>query len=206
MVIFFAAPLLAEIDYVLKLWLKTPPADTDFFCVLFLLMFLIERMSLGYLPAANAHGRIAGFHTFSSLSLISTLPLAWILLKLGYPPISVGFASVTTMILCSVSRALWAQRMFGLPFKGWLKNIVFPCFFVFGSALIACFIPKYLMPESFLRLAAVTFSGIFVTGVLTWFFAFDDPERSFFRNYFSQALLKAGLTRKKKGNTGKKTI
>ena len=98
LVLFFAIPLLFEMDYVLSLWLKTPPQHTASFCRLFLIMFLIDRLSSGYFLAVNAYGRVAAYQATLGSFLVITLPIAWLFIKLGYPPQSVGFAFIGTSI------------------------------------------------------------------------------------------------------------
>ena len=85
LVVFFAIPLLAEMDYVLKLWLISPPPFTGLFCQLILITMIIDRLSTGYMVSVNAHGKIAGFQATIGFLKIMTLPLAWLFLKLGYP-------------------------------------------------------------------------------------------------------------------------
>jgi len=181
LVLFFAIPLMVEMEYVLNLWLRIPPPYTAMFCRLIIATFLIDRLSNGYMIAVNAHGRIAGYQGTVGLSLLMTLPLAWLFLKLGYAPTSVGVAFVMTMIVCSIGRVLWGRHLFGVTVNRWLKAVVWPCIMVGVLTTLAGLIPFYLMPVSFIRLMTVLTVSLIISLLTSWFLGFDINERAFIR-------------------------
>jgi O-antigen/teichoic acid export membrane protein len=61
LMILLAVPLIIETEYVLRIWLKTPPEHAVSFCRLILTMFLIDRLSSGHMLAVSAHGKIARY-------------------------------------------------------------------------------------------------------------------------------------------------
>ena len=175
----FAIPLMAEMDYILNLWLRQPPPYTALFCQLILCTFLIDRLSAGYVLAVQAHGRIAAYQATLGTILLLTLPLAWLFLKLGYPPTSVGIAFVITMTACSFGRVLWGRRLFGLRVRRWLRAVVLPCAIVALAATFAALAPRWLLSSSFLRLALAAVASIAASLLTTWFLALDPGERAF---------------------------
>jgi len=181
LVLLFAIPLIVEMDYILKLWLREPPAFTALFCRLILCTFLVDRSTTGYMMAVNARGKVAGYQATVGGSLVLTLPLAWVFLKLGYPPTSVGSAFIITAAICSVGRVLWVRRLFGEPVEKWVGGVLLPCIVVGAAATLAALVPHWLMSTSFIRLVCV--SGLSVAGSLlaTWFLAFDSSEHAFIR-------------------------
>ena len=179
LVILFAVPLIVEVDYVLKLWLVTPPAYTALFCQLILCTCLIDRMSAGYMIAINAHGKIAAYQATIGAILLLTLPLGWFFLKLGFAPTSVGLAFIITIVICSFGRILWAKKLFGISIKKWIMDVFIPCVGVaFVSALLA-FAPSLFLKSSFIRLSLAVSASILVTIISSWYIALDDKERNF---------------------------
>ena len=181
LVLLFAVPLIAEMDYVLKLWLRVPPEHAALFCRLILCTFLIDRLSTGYMMAVNAHGRIAAYQATVGGILVMTLPLAWLFLRLGYPPTSVGASFIVTSVLCTMGRVLWVKRLFGEPTGRWLASVVVPCLLVGAAAAAAALAPIWLLPPSFTRLVCATFLSITACLLSTWLFALDTNEHAFIR-------------------------
>jgi O-antigen/teichoic acid export membrane protein len=179
LIIFFAVPLMVEIDYVLKLWLVNPPMHTALFCQLILSAFIIERLSAGHIMAVNAHGKIAAYQAIFGTILISTLPLAWIFLKLGFAPPSIGIAFVITTAICSFGCILWARRLFGMPVKNWVVSVLIPCIIVAVAATLGALIPHWLFQPSFIRLILATSVSMGASLLIAWFIALDSREQAF---------------------------
>jgi hypothetical protein len=186
----FAIPLIVEMDYVLKLWLRTPPPFTALFCQLILGGFLIDRLTTGYMIVVNARGKIAAYQATVGISLLLTLPLAWLFLWLGYAPTSVGIAFVITSVVCTMGRVLWLRRLFGEPINRWLQTVVRPCIIVGAVAGIGAWAPHWLMLPSFTRLACASALSVVATLLATWLIAFDLRERAFFRQNSRRLLSK----------------
>jgi O-antigen/teichoic acid export membrane protein len=181
MVMLFAIPLMVEMDYILRLWLREPPPYTALFCQLMLGTFLIDRLTAGYMLAVSAHGKIAAYQATVGTSIVLTLPLAWLFLKLGFGPTSVGVAFIITIAVCSFGRVLWAQRLFGVPVRSWLASVVFRCGLVAATMTLAALAPRCLLPPTFFRFTLTTSTGIAASLLTVWYLAFDRRERQFVR-------------------------
>lgn len=182
LVLIFLVPLMTELEYVLQLWLVTPPLYTSTLCRLILCAFLVDRLSIGYMLAVNAHGRIAAYQGSIGTILVMTLPLAWLLLFLGYSPASVGWAFVATMTLCSVGRVFWAWRLLQVPVVIWVKGVLIPCSVVGILSSCAAFVPRFYGESNFLRLFLVAVCSFLVYLLATWVVALDNKERVFLMN------------------------
>ena len=182
LVLVFVVPLMVEMEYVLKLWLVTPPVYAETFCRYILATFLIDRLTTGYMLAVNAHGKIAGYQATLGTILLLTLPLAWLFLYLGLEPTSVGVAFIVTMTLCSLGRVVWAKYLLGASVYRWIKAVLAPCGMVGGGAALATAFPFISVPSGFLRLILVTGASFIAYLLLTWFFALDKRDRSFFHH------------------------
>jgi O-antigen/teichoic acid export membrane protein len=179
LVMLFAIPLMVEMEYALKLWLREPPVYTALFCRLILCTFLIERLSAGYTLAVNAYGKIAAYQATLGMSLLLTLPLAWLFLKLGSAPTSVSVASIMTMAVCAFGRVFWGRHLFGMPVHSWLITVVLPCAIVASAATLAAMVPRWFFPASLLRLFLTSISSVAASLLTIWFIALDVKERVF---------------------------
>ena len=193
LVLLFAIPLMIEMDYVLRLWLRTPPPYSAAFCQLILGTFVIDRLTVGYMLAVNAHGKIAGYQATVGTTLLLTLPLAWLFLELGYQPSSVGVAFIITMVVCSFGRVLWARRLLGVTVRSWVKSVALPCILVAISATLAALVPFRLLSPSFARLVLTIFASTGIISLVTWLVAFDAGERQFIRHNAGRLWAKLGM-------------
>lgn len=190
-VLLFATPLIVEMDYILKLWLVEPPLHTTLFCQLILTAFVLDRLSIGYSVAVSACGTIAGYQASLGTCLVLTVPLSWILLKLGAPPTCVGVAFVVTMTIVSVGRVFWARRLLDVPISGWLCGVAAPVGIVILASLSAALGSRCLFSASFIRLVLVSLTSGAASLVAIWV-TFDDRERAFIKQIIRRLLDRRG--------------
>jgi O-antigen/teichoic acid export membrane protein len=176
----FAIPLLVEMDAVINLWLDKPPEGCILFCQIVIISFMIERLSGGYQFAASAYGKVMGYQLTLGGSFILSLPFTCLLFKLGFPPASFGVAFIATMSICSVGRVWWMKILLGVPYAQWIRQSAVPCLFITAVTLFASLLVQALMPKSLLRLTVVLTVALLSTSLLTWVFALDSTEKSFF--------------------------
>lgn len=190
-IMLFALPLIAEMDYVLKLWLREPPAFAAIFCQLILITILIDRLSGGVSLAVSAHGRIAAYQATMGTCVFLTLPLAWVFLKLGAPPAIVGVAFIIIMSITTLYRAFCMQWLLAVSVWRWVKDIFLPCSLVALVATLGATTSRLLLDPSFTRLVITSASGMLATILTAWFLALDCRERKFFRHNTLRLLTKS---------------
>lgn len=177
LVLLFAIPLIIEMDYILKLWLREPPIYTALFCQFILAAFLLDKLTTGYMMAVNAKGVIAAYQATVGTCLVMTVPLAWVFLALGTQPTSVGLAFIIAMAGVSAGRVLWARRLLSVPIMHWLRDVLLPVGAVTLAAASAALLPRWLLLPSFSRLVFVTIASVLTTIATAWLFAMNDTER-----------------------------
>ncbi len=177
----FAVPLLLEIDYVLELWLQEPPQLAASMCSLILFTFIIDRLSAGQMVAVAANGRIAGYQMMLGGFLILTLPIAWFFLEHEFDAVSVCWAYIITVTMCSVGRVLWAKKLVGLSPRLWVKDVLIPCSTVLAVGLVVGSVAQMIWAwDSFLRLCVVIATTLFSSLLLGWLVVLKYDERRYF--------------------------
>jgi O-antigen/teichoic acid export membrane protein len=187
LVMLFAIPLIAEVEYVLKLWLHDVPQYAGILCQLMLVMFLIDQLTVGYMSAVNAQGKIAAYQATLGSILVLTLPLAWIFIKVGFSPISVGIAFVITIFLVSLGRVFWGRYLLEIPIKTWLNEVVAPTALVFAISMLSVVAPLLLLSGA-LRFAVVLMVSVLSTLIIGWLVALNVNEKKFIVKNFSEIL------------------
>lgn len=184
----FCLPLSLEIDYVIALWLKTPPPYSAGLCLCMIVFFIVDKASIGQCLACNATGKIAGYQAVGGSLLIMCLPIAWIMVASGLGVYSIGWAIVLTGLGNSISRVFFARKLIGMSAKKWLLQTVIPILvssvIAIGSGLIVC----HFMHKSLLRLVvnSLLVEGLFLP--LLWSVVLDTDEQEFVRRKLKRYL------------------
>ncbi len=177
LVLFFAIPLSVDIDYVLTLWLKSPPMYAGLFCQLILCSFVLERLSSGYMMAVSAVGRIAGYQATVGASFIATLPLAWFFIQVGFGPASIGFAFIISMAISTFLRVLWGSRLLKIPVTMWLTSVLTPCTVATIASVFCVIITHGTLQQSLFRLVITTLVSSTILSIFTWYYVLENSER-----------------------------
>lgn len=104
-------------DAVLELWLQTVPPFTGALCICLIIMFLIEKYSLGESIYLRAINRIAFPQSvvFVSYSLSVVLPYCGLIQNFGI--IGVGISCIITMILSRLGFVIEMKSRFLILLK-----------------------------------------------------------------------------------------
>ena len=186
----FVLPLALELRTVLNLWLVDPPPYTAELCWCILLMDIIDKSASGHMLAVAAKGKIAAYQTFLGGSLILTLPLAWFLVAKGFGFVSIGWAMVLTMMMCSWGRVWFARKLVGMSARYWLFKIMLPVGFVVGVVGAAGYLPHFVLTSGLPRIFVTTIVCEVLLLPLAWFVLLDSSERLYLTNRIARFLHK----------------
>jgi O-antigen/teichoic acid export membrane protein len=174
-------PLFAELPMVLTLWLKHPPEHALWFCRIALLVFLADQLSLGLANVVLATGRMAYYQIIIGMIHIATLPLAYLLLKLGLPAETALLCSLFTMLVAVFSRGLVVQKIVYLPYRRWLQVVVIRgAAAILPAVAVACGVLLFI-PPSLVRFLVLTPLLGFATLAGIYFIGMTREERQIMR-------------------------
>jgi hypothetical protein len=156
--------------------------------------FMVDKITFGLMVAIHARGRIAGYQMMLGTLLMLTLPLAWLLLRLGNGATAVGWAFLITTGFCSLGRLFWARYLVNASIGIWLRTVFLPCFWVLMGGLLCGWLLIACWPvPSFWRLCAVTVVTLISSLTLGWCLFSTRDERRFIVANLGKALHKAGI-------------
>jgi len=175
---FFAVPLIMEMDEVLIIWLKDSiPPFTIRLTQCILLLSLTYQYSAGIMSAIQATGRIRNYQILMGIILLMNIPIAYVILKRGYPIYYTTAAFVLLEVFSLCVRLFMANRLTGMDIADYCKNVLMPTSIVILIPLLLSLIPYFLMEQSFGRLVIVC--AIYCpTFIMSMFrFALDKNQR-----------------------------
>ena len=144
-------PVIINIDYILKLWLGIVPKYTSQFVVFSILVSLIYSLSECVTKAIQATGRIKWFQIGISLIMLGELPVAWLLLELGYPPYAAMWPALLTYSIAVFFR-FWLIHSYveGYSFKEYITTVILRCLIVICISYACCSFASSLIPDNFI--------------------------------------------------------
>ena len=178
----FAVPLLVEVDNVMRLWLGTPPNGAASLCACCLIEHCISRLVDGHVSIVFANGKMAGFNATESIGYFIAFALTWLLMRLGFGLISVGYALILSAFYTVPVKLYFARKLGGLSIRYWMKRIVTPISLTIIVSIIVGIPVRIYISPSLWRLFLTTTLCEVTFLLLVWFWVLDDVERGLVRN------------------------
>ena len=168
LMLLLSAPFFFCADYILKLWLVTPPPYTAEFCKLQLLACVISVLFSSVIFGIMATGKNKKYSLFEGCSMLLVLLSAYVLFKLDAPPAS-PFVCMIIIELVKSNYYVWVLRNEHEAFNWcrFYREAVIPCFFMFALVIGACYLCFELLPTNdLLRFISISMlSTILILGL-----------------------------------------
>ena len=186
---FFAVPFIMEMDEVLTLWLKDNiPPFTLKLAQYILLLSITYQYSVGIMAAIQATGKIRNYQIIMGSFLLMNIPIAYVILKMGY---SVYYTTIAFVILELTSlcvRLFMANKLTGMSVKEYIQNVIQPTMIIIVIPVIIAMIPHFMISNSFLKLVIVCSIYCLLFAVLMFRFAFDEGQREHIKSKIQHLL------------------
>lgn len=175
----FAIPLLIELPFVLKLWLKEVPPHTEIYCRLILFMFLICELYPGLLRGIQAVGKIKWQQILTSVAVLSPIPIGILFFRLGAPHYSIAYLMVIAQLFSGAISVFFSHKYYGLNIKKYLSLVLSSVFSFVVSYFMGYELDEILvhMPDSLRFMTVVSLSAIAFI-FMYFIFCFSKHERS----------------------------
>lgn len=147
-----AVPVIFETDFILKVWLKTPPESTARFVQLGFVVSVLNSFGFFIIQAIQATGKVTGYSIFTCCCYFLSLSAIYILLKMNYGFYSPMYVSIVMVILSIGITLLFAKRTFNFRVCDFFLKVVMRCL-MFCIVMVACFaVLNKMMDDGWLRL------------------------------------------------------
>lgn len=170
-------PLVLEMPYVLGLWLRDVPGNTVAFARLTLADALVTSVSYPIMTLAQATGRIALYQGVVGGILLCNLPVAYVLLRMGFPPYSVMAGQVAIAVLATVVRLVITNWLSRFSLRRFAVKVALPLALVVALSALLPTLIVWRLRESFLRFFVTVVSSVAGASLLFLFFGLDKEER-----------------------------
>ena len=153
LMLFFAIPLILEIDQILFLWLgKNVPEHTAAFVSLGILGAIIDRIGITMTTACMATGKIRNYTIWVSCAGSLAFFLSWLFFLLGYAPESAYIAFIISYIVVNIVRLIMVKLMIQVSIITFVREVVIKgCMTLVVAIILPLFFINYV-EASFIRL------------------------------------------------------
>lgn len=170
-------PVIVNTPYILKLWLVEYPEHTVSFVRLVLIFAMSESLANPLITAMLATGRIRNYQLVVGGLQMLNLPLAYMLLRWGYPPESVFLVAIFISVCCEMARLYMLRSMIQLSVRSFLRSVYFN---VIAVSIIAAIVPVILsgtLPLGIVGLLISCVCCIACTVISIFYIGFSRDER-----------------------------
>ena len=175
-VLFYAVPISIEADYILKLWLGQVPEYTVPLLRLTFISTLFIVMAIPLEVAAQASGNIRRFQTSTSIVLLVTLPVVWLLLKMGVDVLYVYAILVLVYLFIVMIQFISTKEITRYKSLEYFANVILR---VVLTALLSYVIPICVISQlssSFVRICFSVVLTILITLICILTIGFNKNE------------------------------
>lgn len=170
-------PLLLNIDFILGIWLKEVPEGTATFVLFTILYSLVDAYSAPLWTAVHATGNLRTHQLLMSGIKVLNIPLAYIMLKMGYEAWMALAIKFALNVVCSIVRPIYMKRLINLNLISYAKSVFLPMSLVTCLSLPLIYLTLY-QEDGFIRLFISIVESIVVIGLFILLFGFNKAEKN----------------------------
>jgi len=179
LLLLLSLPVMIETDFVLHLWLTVVPEHTVVFLRLMLCIVIFDSISNPLMVSAAATGRIKVYHSVVGGLLLMILPVAYVVLKFGYPPEAVFIVHLCFCVSALLARLFILHSLVYLSLRFYFSKVLFKCFLVTIISLPLPILLSVWLKSSFINFVIMAFVSALTVAMVGYVIGLDDKERSF---------------------------
>lgn len=177
-----AFPVILCADVLFDIWLVEVPEYAVEFCVLILMSQLISALSSPLWMVVHATGNIKSYQITLSIINLLILPIAWVILALGYSPVYIILAQVGITIFVFTYRLLYLYSQIKFDLVTYSKSVLLK-----SLSLMLLIIPVPLLTRIYidgLKGAIISFAlAVIITCVVFYIWGIDKEYKQQLRDY-----------------------
>ena len=173
-------PLLIETPHIIDLWLGQVPEHVVIFSRLIIIISLVDAMAHPLMTSIHSTGHVSLYQSLVGSMNILNLPISYIFLKYGKPPVTVFYVSLTITTLSLFVRLIIVKRYIPtFPVYDYIMKVFGICMLVSFLSLVVPSIIYFILPYSLSRIVLVClFSELFIF-IIIYIIGLRNDERAF---------------------------
>ena len=141
LLLLIVVPVAFNLQELLGLWLKEVPEYTFQFCLILLMVYLVDSIGAPLAVSVTAQGNIKGMQIWSSVLLLAGLSASFIFLRCGAEPWIVAVISFAVHLGFFLTYMYYAKKLCKVNLRIFFYKVIIP---VFRVALVSVIVPILL--------------------------------------------------------------
>ena len=173
----FSLPLILEMPFVLKAWLKDVPENAVLFARLVLVDALVDSVSYPIMTLAQATGKIKLYQSVVGGILLLNLPVSYVCLKVGLPAYSVLVVAICITFAAFIARLFIIKKLTTFSIVNFMLNVCIPIIGVIVLSSIVPIVAHFLIKDEVLNFVCVVSLSVGFTAIFAFFIGMNKTER-----------------------------
>lgn len=178
LLMYMTLPIILEVHFILKLWLKTVPDYTEIFVQLMLMIILLTPLSSPCTIANQATGKVKTYQMVVGGILMLILPISYIVLKMGAKVYAVFIVHFLIEVGAIIARMIMLRNIIHLPLVQYFKEIYRPIASVIVASIILPVLVHNSMQEGWLRFILVGISCVISLSIFIYILGLRGGEKA----------------------------
>lgn len=170
MLIIIAVPFVFETDYLLTLWLGTPPEYAAVFCRLLMVAACTNLSTCAFNIGIHATGRMKAMSFWTGICFIAIIPSLYICYKLDAPVEAAYYINIIAAVVTTAIRGVILHRY--IPFfsyRNYTTSVLIPILLI-AFILVAFTLPLIMTMDDGLLRCALVFALNVVLGLTAFLY------------------------------------
>ena len=177
MMLAITLPIMFEIDYLLALWLKTPPEHTAGLVNLVLVNINIASFTYFLYQGVHATGNITRQQIWMSMLYVLNVLLIYLLFMLGLDFYSALYATILISFAQCVLNLIMAKKYYNYGILYFIRDSFIPCILITVISCSTLFVVVNILPDSIWRMIVVGIIGVSVCLLSGFFVVLNSEEK-----------------------------
>lgn len=178
-------PIMFECDYILRLWLGTPPEHSSELVILALVNVNIASFTYFLYQGVHATGNIIKQQsTFSFLYILNIL-LIYMFFNLGFSYTSALYVTISISVIQCIFNLYFARKTFAYDVKHFIFSLLPRCVVLVLISIFLFLLLTKFMEASLLRLCLSFLFSIILTIIIGLYIVFDTKEQASVKKVFN---------------------
>lgn len=185
-------PVLLCVDPILNIWLGTVPDYTANFVRIMLLTGLLQPLKNGMINGIHATGDIRKFQIFEGTSLLTVLPISYILLKIWHITPEMVMITYLCVELITQGIRIWIVLLkIRMKYEDYFKKVIFPILLPLMSMLFVLYYVNNVGTSiSFWRIIVYAICSLLYMIISILFLGLNSSERSILFHYMKKICIR----------------
>lgn len=180
-------PILYNVNWILTIWLgDNIPENTNVFVIVVILISFLNNLNATSSIVVHATGKMKLYQLSTSFSALLAIPLSYIGLKKGLPPVFAFWMVFFTMILAQIIAVVVLGKLINISLRNYLKKIILP---IVEVILLTSWLPYILainQLDGCLRFIITTIASLVTTSIVIYSIGLNVQEKGLIKDFVNK--------------------